>query len=111
MTIVDTSSPLAIHAAIRSVNSDPQRRSRYGLDVLWRLYKAPDHSLLRSAIDTRDGVLNLHFGWFCKRVAEELGDKNPDALALVDYSDDANGRQVLTLKPSVVAALSARRPT
>jgi hypothetical protein len=61
-------------------------------------------------MDDRDGVLDLHFGWFCRRVAEELGVEEPDALALVDYWTDAEGRQMLTLKPSVVLALAPAKP-
>jgi hypothetical protein len=72
--------------------------------------------MLRSAIDAREGVLNLHFGWICQlcqlcqRVAEELGDQIPEALARVSYSENENGQQVLTLKPSVVAALTPSKP-
>jgi hypothetical protein len=61
--------------------------------------------MLRSAIEKNYGAFDLHFGWFCCRVAEELGAKERDALALVDYSTDQNGAQVLTLKPAVVAAM------
>jgi hypothetical protein len=61
--------------------------------------------MLRSVIESKYGAFDLHFGWFCRRVAEELGANNPDVLALVDYSHDAEGRQWLTLKPAVVAAM------
>jgi len=40
--------------------------------------------------------------------AEELGaDDPPDALALVNSSQDEDGAQVLTLKPSVVTAIKS----
>ena len=108
-TLVDTSDPGVIIRAIESVNKDPKLRSDYGLKTLWRLYGAPGHAMLRSDLDDRQ-ALDLHFGWFCRRVAEQLGMSDPDALALVDYTDDGEGRQILTLKPSVAAALdSAKR--
>jgi hypothetical protein len=53
------------------------------------------------------GAFDLHFGWFCRRVAEELGANEPDVLALVDYSVDPSGARVLTLKPGVVAAMDS----
>ena len=61
--------------------------------------------MLRSEIERSFGAFDLHFGWFCRRVAEELGASDPDVLALVDYSTDAAGEQLLTLKPSVAAAM------
>ena len=104
-TVVDRSSPAAISAAIKRVNSTPGLRIEPGIKALWKLHRAPNHSMLRSEMDAQFGALDLHFGWFCRRVAEELGANNPDPLALVDYSADSEGRQVLTLKPAVVAAL------
>ena len=108
LTVVDTSPPEAIAAAIRTVNSTKSLRLKPGVEALWALYSAPGHALPRRVLAERFEV-NLHFGWFCRRVAELLGANDPDALALVDYSESDNGDQVLTLKPSVVAALSASR--
>jgi hypothetical protein len=42
-------------------------------------------------------------------VAEELGVKNPDVLALVDYTTNEAGSQVVKLKQSVVAAMSGAK--
>lgn len=108
-TIVDTASPEAIAQAIRTVNQTPSLRIKPGTDALWALFKAPDYLLPRLQLEKQFGALDLHFGWFCRRVAERLGVNAPDALALVDYSVDADGRQMLTLKPSVVAAMKVGR--
>lgn len=105
-TVVDASSPQRTGDAIRFVNKTPGLRIQPGIDALWTLYRAPNHTMLRSEIETRYGALDLHFGWFCRRVAEELGANNPDVLALVDYSTDDAGQQLLTLKPAVAAALT-----
>lgn len=104
-TVVDTSDPAAIAAAIMKVKSTPSLRIQPGINALWKIFKAPEHSLLRAELDEQFGGFDLHFGWFCKRVAEQLGADEPDVLALVDYSTDASGQQVLTLKPGVVAAM------
>ena len=105
-TIVDTSDPQSIARAIRKVNVTPGLRIQPGIDALWALYEAPDHTMTRSSIEKEYGAFDLHFGWFCRRVAEELGANNPDVLALVDYAADEAGSQVLKLKASVVAALN-----
>ena len=104
-TVVDTSNPKLIARAIRKVNATPGLRIQPGIDALWALYNAPDHAMTRSSIEQEFGAFDLHFGWFCRRVAEELGADNPDVLALVDYVGEG-GLQVLKLKASVVAALS-----
>ena len=75
------------------------------------LFKAPNPSMTRGEMDNKFGAFDLHFGWFCRRVAEELGEKYPDALALVDYSNGVGKDQVLTLKSSVVAAISGEAST
>lgn len=106
-TIVDASPPDRIAAAIDKINTTPGLRIRPGYEALWSIHDAPDHSVLRSAMVAKYGAFDLHFGWFCRRVAEELGAANPDALALVDHSVDAKGNTWLTLKPSVVLALSS----
>ncbi|WP_132249221.1 hypothetical protein [Methylobacterium segetis] len=103
-TPVDTSDPGVIIHAIESVNEAPKLRSDYGLKTLWRLYGAPGYAMLRCDLDDRQ-TLDLYFGWFCCRVAELLGMSDPDALVLVAHTDDGEGRQILTLKPSIVAAL------
>jgi hypothetical protein len=65
--------------------------------------------MTRSSIEKEYGAFDLRFGWFCRRAAEELGANNPDVLALVDYTTDESGSQVLKLKPSVRAAMSGAR--
>jgi hypothetical protein len=104
-TIVDKASSTAIAAAIKKVNQTPGLRIRTGAEALWTLFRAPNHSMARGELDKRFGAFDLHFGWFCRRVAEELGVSEPDALALVDYSNGKGATQVLTLKSSVVAAM------
>jgi hypothetical protein len=49
--------------------------------------------------------LTWHFGWFCKRVAEKLGDSDPPMYALTNRTKDKDGKLSLTLKPQVVAAM------
>jgi hypothetical protein len=105
-TIVDRSDPQSISRAIRKINATPGLRIQPGIDALWALYRSPDHTKTRASIEKEFGAFDLHFGWFCRRVAEELGANNPDALALVDYATDQAGSQVLKLKASVVAAMS-----
>jgi hypothetical protein len=104
-TKVDASSWVQIAKAIQKVNQSPGPRTRNGADALWKLYQAPNHTLARADLEKEFGALDLHFGWFCRRVAEELGANNPDALTLVNSSQDENGSQSFTLKSSVVAAI------
>jgi hypothetical protein len=106
-TVVDSAPPDEIAKAIKKVNQTPGLRIRTGAEALWTLYKAPSHSMLRSQMDEKFGALDLHFGWFCRRVAEELGANDPDTLALVD-SSDSGAKQVLTLKASVAAAMRSK---
>jgi hypothetical protein len=108
-TLIDSSEPAAIARAIKKVNQTPGLRIKPGADALWRLLKAPEHALSRSDLEKEFGALDLHFGWFCRRVAEELGVSNPDTFALVDSSKSADGDQILTLKPSVVAAFGHKK--
>jgi hypothetical protein len=96
-TIVDTSDPESIAKAIRKVNATPGLRIQPGIDALWDIYNAPHHTMTRASIEKKYGAFDLHFGWFCRRVAEELGANNPDVLALVDYTTDESGLQVLKL--------------
>ena len=105
-TIVDSSSPAQIAKAIVKVNQTPGLR-RTGIDVLWKLYYAPNHTLTRAELEKEFGLLENHFGLFCRRVAEELSANDPDALALVNSSHDDDGYQVFTLKPSVVTAIKS----
>ena|ERR1700674_4507734 len=105
-TIVDSSSPAQIAKAIVKVNQTPGLR-RTGIDVLWKLYYAPNHTLTRAELEKEFGLLENHFGLFCRRVTEELGADDADALALVNSSQDENGSQVFTLKPSVVTAIKS----
>jgi hypothetical protein len=75
------------------------------LDVLWKLYYAANHTLTRAELEQEFGVLEDHFGLFCRCVAVELGADDPDSLALVNSSPAEDGREALTLKPCVVAAI------
>ena len=88
-------------------NQSPGPHIRTGLNAMWKLYYAPNHALMRAELEIEFGVLENHFGLYCRRVAEELGANDPDALALVNSSQDENGFEVLTLKPSVVTAINA----
>ena len=103
-TIVDSSSPAQIAKAIVKVNQTTGLR-RTGIDVLWKLYYAPNHTLTRAKLEKEFGLLENHFGLFCRRVTEELGADDPDELALVNSSQDEDGNQIFTLKPSVVTAI------
>ena len=103
-TIVDSRSPAQIAKAILKVNRTPELR-RAGLDALWKLYYAPEHTLTRADLEKEFGVLEDHFGLYCRSVAEELGANDPDPLALVDSSEDEDGLAVVTLKKSVVTAI------
>jgi hypothetical protein len=105
-TIVDASDPKAIVAAIKTVNQTPGLRIEPGARALFRLFQAPGHTLTRPELEKEFGALDLHFGWFCRRVAEELGEIDPDSFALVDSIREDDGTQRLTLKPSVVEAMS-----
>jgi len=104
--VVDDSSPATIRAAIRRVNQTPGLRIRPGTRALWRIFKAPGHSLSLAELEPEFKALALHFGWFCRRVAEELGEENPREFSLTNKSRDHNGILVLTLKPSVVIAMN-----
>src|ERR1700730_9792615 len=104
-TIVDGNSFALISRAIQKVNQAPGPRFRIGANALWKLYQAPNHTLARADLEREFGALDLHFGWFCRRVAEELGANNPDALTLVNCSQEENGSQSFTLKSSVVTAI------
>ncbi len=108
LTVVDSASPSAIANAIKHVNQTPGLRIQTGSDALWSLYRAPSHALTRGQLEEKFGALDLHFGWFRRRVAEELGANSPDAFALVDQSGLGTD-QVLTLKPSVVSAMDANK--
>jgi hypothetical protein len=105
MTVVDLSSPEAIASAISFVNNTKGLRIEPGIKALWELFRSPGYTLPRAVLDQKFGALDLHFGWFCRRVAERLGANEPDAFALVDYSRATDGSPMLTLKPSVVTAL------
>ena len=70
-------------------------------------YPAPNHTLTRAKLEKEFGLLENHFGLFCRRVTEELGADDPDALALVNSSQDEDGNQIFTLKPSVVTAIKS----
>jgi hypothetical protein len=102
--LFDASSPAQIAKAIVKVNKSVELRSA-GLDALWKLYYAPAHSLTRSELEREFGVLEDHFGLYCRRIAEELGVKRLDALPLVNSTKDNQGIETITLKPSVVSAI------
>jgi hypothetical protein len=105
-TIVDASSSAQIAKAIVKAN-EALGLGHAGLTVLWKLYYAPDHTMTRAELEVEFGVLADHFGLYCWRVAEELGASDPDALALVNHSLDDQGFEIITLKPSVVAAIQS----
>jgi hypothetical protein len=105
-TTVDLRSPAHIAEAVVKVNKTFGLH-RTGMNVLWKLYYAPNHTLGRAELQKEFGLLEDHFGLFSRRVAEELGAGDPDALALVDSSQDEDGDELLTLKPSVVTAIRA----
>ena len=79
-TTVDASSPAQIAKAIVKVNQALGLRHT-GLIALWKLYYAPNHTSRRAELEKEFGLLENHFGLFCRRVAEELGVNDPDALA------------------------------
>jgi hypothetical protein len=106
--IIDNSSPEAIWAAIQKVNQTRGLRDRTGIEALWRVFRAPHYSMPYEQLVAQFGAPNLHFGWFCRRVAEELGVNDPAEYALMDRSTSEDGQLVLTLKPSVVAALTIK---
>ncbi|HJU18490.1 MAG TPA: hypothetical protein VJ770_18725 [Stellaceae bacterium] len=104
--IVDACSSEEIKAAIKIVNRTLGLRSKVGLEALWLLFKAPKHTLSHQELADRFKAPGWHFGWFCRRIAEELGDENPSEYALTDRWTAEDGTLMLTLKPSVVAAMS-----
>jgi hypothetical protein len=103
-SIVDSCSPAQIAQAIVKVNKTLTLRYA-GLDALWKLYYAPEHRLARTELEKEFGLFEDHFGFYCQRVAQELGADDPDPRALVNSSRDQDGFEVLTLKPSVVSAI------
>jgi hypothetical protein len=103
-SVVDARSPAQIAEAIVKVNKAPELR-RAGLGALWKLYYAPEHSLARTALEKEFGLLENHFGLYSRCVAEELGADDSDALALVNSSQNDEGFEIITLKPSVVTAI------
>jgi hypothetical protein len=101
---LDSCSPAQIARAIVKVNKTPELR-RAGLSAMWKLYYSPQHSLARAEFEKEFGLLEDHFGLYSCGVAEQLGIDNPDALALVNSSQNDDGIEMLTLKPSVVSAI------
>jgi hypothetical protein len=65
----------------------------------------PNNTMMRAELESEFGVLEDHFGLYCRRVAEELGAKHLDTLPLVNSSQDEDGFEIITLKPSVVMAI------
>jgi hypothetical protein len=104
--IIDSSSPAEIAGSIVRVNKALDLRHP-GLNALWKLYYAPRHTLLRAELEKEFGVLEDHFGVYCRRVAEELGAKGPDALPLVTISLGEDGLELITLKSPVVMAIKS----
>ena len=105
-TIVDASSPAQIARAIVKVNKTFGLH-RAGMDVLWKLYYVANHTLTCAELEREFGLLEDHFGLYCRRVAEELGATGVDALPLVTCSREGQGFEIITLKPSVVAAIQS----
>jgi hypothetical protein len=109
MTAVDRATPEQIREAIQMVQNNPATYSKVGLSVAWELANAPDHRRSRSELEAKFGdVLDLHFGWFSRRVAEALGDPDPPAFALADKRDDDALGGLFVLKNNVVKALKPR---
>jgi hypothetical protein len=84
---VDSRSPGQIAKAIVKVSKTPELQ-RAGLRALWKLYCAPQHSVARAELENEFGSLD-----------------SPGALALVNSSQNGDGVEMLTLKPSVVSAI------
>jgi hypothetical protein len=82
---IDLIPPAEIARAIVKVNKTFGLH-RAGMDVLWKLYYAANHTLTCAELEREFGLLEDHFGLFCRRVAEELGTNDPDAIALVNSS-------------------------
>jgi len=101
---MDSHSAAQLAKAIVKVNETPEV-GRAGLSALWRLYHSPDHSLARAELESEFGLLEKHFGLYSRGVAEQLGIDNPDERALVNSSQNDDGTEMLTLKPSVVSAI------
>ena len=99
---VDGATVEEVTAALKKVNRTPGLKIKTGTQALVRIYQSPGHSIARQALEKEFGALDLHFGWLCRRVAELLGDDEPEAFALTDIN-----KGMITLKPSVVAALKA----
>ena len=104
---VDSRSLGQIAKAIVKVNKSPELR-RAGLRALWKLYCAPQHSVARAELENEFGLLEVNFGLYSRGVAEQLSLDNPGALALVNSSQNGDGVEMLTLKPSVVSAIRSR---
>lgn len=102
---VDNSSPEVIRAAIHKVRVTPGLRIKPGWEALLDIFKAQHHTLAYDCLRTKYGMLSGHFGWFGKRVANELGDFDPPEWALVDDHLGVDGQRLFRLKPSVVAAM------
>ena len=100
---VDSRSPDQIAKAIVKVNKTPELRR-----ALWKLYCAPQHSVARAELENEFGLLEDNFGLYSRGVAEQLSLDKPGALALVNSSQNGDGVEMLTLKPSVVSAIRSR---
>jgi hypothetical protein len=111
VSIVDNRSPDEVWEAIHYVNTTPGLRIEPGYSALLDLFGSQNHSLPVKKLAEKYGMFNAHFGWFCRRVAERLGDEEPRPFALTDASKDHHGTKVLTLKPTVVQALSIKLNT
>jgi hypothetical protein len=107
---IDSSAPAEIYSAIQKVNSTPGESTKLGLKALWWLRNAPNHTLSHDELMARSRGIQLHLGWICQRVAERLGVEEPQEYALCDKSRAPDGKLLLTLKPSVVKAMSIAAP-
>jgi hypothetical protein len=107
MNVVEVSSPAQIREAIEHVRVTPGLRNKRGEEILNRLLDAPNNEIPRSDLwaEFGAGPLSLHFGTFCKNVACQLGDTNPDPYALAETAISVEGVEVLRLKVSVVTAI------
>ena len=103
--VVDSSSPDKIGKAIKKVNDTPGLRSKPGLAALQYIFVAPKHQVgFNELRKNMQSTLEAHFGHYCKRVAELIGDDKPREFALTDSLDD-QGERIIRLKSAVVLAL------
>ncbi|MFP3944668.1 MAG: hypothetical protein ACLFWF_12280 [Alphaproteobacteria bacterium] len=106
MSKIDQASPRELCDALLSAQPGKgYQRSNEGLKILLDLYRADDNRLPYDQADGGRNTLEAHFGWVCRRTAEQLGDQSPEPFALCNTYTDEHGIKWLALKPNVVEAL------